>query len=224
MSDLPPASVGFRIRNSGSPLIRIVFGAAIIVCALLAILPITQWLSARGNQREVIRVDTASLPPPEPPPPEPPPPPEEEPEESEPELEDSPPPLDISQLEAMLNPGIGDAGQGWGEIGSWGEKPDAVADLQLFSIEDLDSRPRRLRAVAPDYPIDLRNQGIGGRVRLVVVIDEQGNVTVDKVLDGPHPTLIENARVAMSKWRFEPPKKDGKAVRARYIQNLDFDP
>ncbi|MFP4282605.1 MAG: energy transducer TonB [Opitutales bacterium] len=218
-----PGRVGFEPRRSKVPLLRIVLLTLLIVLGLLAILPITQWLSGDFNRRTVRSVEVATLAPPEPPPPEPPPPPEEEQEEPEPELEDTPPPVDISQLEAALNPGMGGALGRMADIGNWGVMPDAAAELDIFSIADLDSRPRRIRTVMPEYPTELQSQGVTGIVRLEVLIDEEGNVTVEDVIDGPHPTLIQNARQAVSRWRFEPPTKDGRPVRARYIQPIPFE-
>jgi protein TonB len=223
MSINGPERVGFVVRRQGTPIIRLVLISLIIVFALLAILPITQWLSADRGRNIIRSVDTISQPPPEAPPPEPPPPEEEEEQEEEPEMEDTPPPQSLEQLESALNPGIGDAVGKMAGIGDWGVMPDVMDDLDIFSIADLDQRPRRLRTIMPEYPVELQQQRVTGTVRLQVLIDEQGNVTVEKVLSGPHRTLEQNARQAVSRWRFEPPRKDGKPVRARYIQPIPFD-
>jgi periplasmic protein TonB len=213
---------GFVLRRGGTPVLRVVLLSLIIVFLLLAILPITQWLSADRGNRIIRSIDTVNLTPPEPPPPEPPPPEEPPDEQEEPELEDTPPPMNISQLEAALNPGIGDAVGRMADIGGWGVLPDAVAELDIFSIADLDSRPARIRTVMPEYPPELRADGVEGVVRLEVLIDERGNVTVERVVSGPHPILIQNARIAVSRWQFEPPMKDGRPVRARYTQPIPF--
>ena len=223
MSDHGPERVGFVIRRKDTPIIRLVLISMIIVFGLLAILPITQWLSADRGKNVIRTVDTISQPPPEAPPPEPPPPEEEEEQEQEPEMEDTPPPQSLQQLESALNPGIGDAMGKMAGIGDWGVMPDVMEDLDIFSIADLDQRPQRLRTVMPDYPNDLKLQRVTGVVRLQVLIDERGDVTVEKVLSGPHKTLNQNARQAVSKWKFEAPTKDGKPVRARYVQPIPFE-
>jgi len=222
MSGPSGKAIGFNPRSSGPPVIRIVLLALIIVCFLLAILPVTQWLSADRGNRTVRSIDTVALPPPEPPPPEPPPPEEEEEQEEEPELDDEPPPPSISQLEAALNPGIGDAAATAAGLGEWGVLPDALSELDVFEIADLDSRPRARKRVMPEYPIEIRERRIEGDVVAVVMIDEKGNVTVERINQSPHPDLSQSVRKALSQWRFDPPRKDGKAVKARYIQRIPF--
>ena len=74
----------------------------------------------------------------------------------------------------------------------------------------------------PEYPAELQAQGVEGTVRLIVLIDEQGNVTVEGVESADHPALVQLARQAVSRWQFEPPRRDGQPVRARYIQPIPF--
>ena len=221
MSDHGPERVGFVIRRQGTPIIRLVLISLIIVFGLLAILPITQWLSADRGTNIIRSVDTLSQPPPEAPPPEPPPPEEEEEQEQEPEMDDTPPPQSLEQLESALNPGIGDAVGKMAGIGDWGVMPDVMDDLDIFSIADLDQRPKLLRRPAVEYPAELRVQGIEGDVVMSVVIDKEGNVSVERVISGPRE-LVQLARQAMAKCKYESPMKDGKPVKARYKTTIPF--
>jgi protein TonB len=214
--------VGYRMPRSNKYLIRIVFATVIMTLAILAILPFTQALSGDPRDKTLRSVNTANLPPPEPPPPEPPPPPEEEEEEQIDDFEEPPPPLNLSALEAALNPGVGDAVGGMAYLDLFEVRPNTAGDLQIFEIGDLDRVPRRLSGVNPSYPRDMQRQRITGEVRLVLLIDENGSVSVMEVQQTPHAGFVEPVTKAVNTWKFEPPVKDGKRVRARYILPLDF--
>ena len=57
--------------------------------------------------------------------------------------------------------------------------------------------------VGAKYPQDLRSHGIGGTVRLAVVIDPRGVVEKVKAVGG-NPVLVESATVAMKQWKYAP--------------------
>lgn len=57
--------------------------------------------------------------------------------------------------------------------------------------------------VGAKYPQDLRTHGIGGTVRLAVVIDSRGVVQKVKAVGG-NPVLIESATNAMKQWKYAP--------------------
>jgi len=60
-------------------------------------------------------------------------------------------------------------------------KIDAVLD-----IGDVDEVPRAIKTVAPVYPQTLKRSGIGGRVILEFIVDEQGDVINPDVIDGKY--------------------------------------
>jgi TonB family protein len=75
----------------------------------------------------------------------------------------------------------------------------------------------------PDYPEELRIAGIGGRVTIQILIDEEGNVasaehyidpdpTKTKV-EPPHPLLVAAAREAALEAKFSPTVIGGKPAR-----------
>jgi TonB family protein len=215
--------VGFQVPKSNRYLIRIVIATILMTLAILAILPFTQALSGDPRDKTIRSVDVANLPPPEPPPPEPPPPEEEEEEEEEPEIDQPPEMLDLSQLESALNPGTGGAFAGAFDLDAFGVNPNVAGEMQIFDILDLDRTPRLVKRVMPEYPTNLQVRGVEGSVTLVLIIDEQGNVSVEKVLDYEGDQgFVQPTRIALSKCRFEPPTKDGQAVRARYKITIPF--
>jgi protein TonB len=215
--------VGYQIPKSNKYVIRIVIATILMTLAILAILPFTQALSGDPRDRKLRSVDVANLPPPEPPPPEPPPPPEEEEEEETPDLDEPPPMLDLSQLESALNPGLGGAGTAAFDLNAFSSSIDASGEMDIFDVIDLDRVPRRVRTVAPEYPIELLARKVTGSVTLVIIIDQKGSVTVDRVASWKGDRgFIQPTRIALTKWRYEIPTKDGKPVRARYKVTIPF--
>jgi protein TonB len=214
--------VGYQIPKSNRFLIRVVLATVIMTLAILAILPFTQALSGDPRDRTIRSVDVANIPPPEPPPPEPPPPPEEEEREEQPELDQTPQMLDLSQLESALNPGIGGIGQAI-DLASFQTSQELASEIQIFDISDLDRRPRRLRAIPPNFPIEMQTRGASGVVRARILIDETGSVSVLEIVEATDREAVQPVRQALVQWRFEPPEKGGEKVRATYIQPITYD-
>ena len=213
--------VGYKVPRSNQYVIRIVIATILMTLAILAILPFTQALSGDPRDNTLRSVDVANLPPPEPPPPEPPPPEEEE-EEEEIDFDEEPPPLDLSALESMLNPGVGGAMGAILGFNTFAVNPDAVSEMQIFEISDLDRTPRRLRGRPPQYPPKLLQMRAEGSVELILILDERGRVSIEKAEVSGNRDFLQAVRQAASSWVFEPPTKDGKAVRARYKMTIPF--
>lgn len=208
---------GYKPTRFSVAIIRAVIFAALSLFAIYALLPLTQFIG--GQQKDVIEFrefDIAQPPPPAPPDLEEPP--EPEPEETPPpELREPPPPLDLAQLEMALNPGIGDAQAAGLGFGGLEAQPDALADLNLFDVKDLDERPTPIRQVAMVAPIEFRKERRSGTLRIEIMIDENGITKVLNILESPGETANQPAIEALEQWVWTPPKKNGEAVKARYI-------
>lgn len=214
---------GFQKPRNNQMVIRIVLATAVMTLGVFMILPFTQFLS--GDPRDMTRIRSVDIAPPPPPPPPPDPPPPEEPED-QPDVEDlstPPPPISLSQLEAALNPGMGGALGQAVDLDAFGVAPDALQDMQLFNISDLDRRPRRLHSPLPVFPPEFRADGLSGTVRVRIMIDEDGNVSILEVVEATHRDAVQPVRQAISQWRFEPPTRGGERVRAAYIQPIPYD-
>lgn len=209
-----PGSPGKRIK-------AVVFGS-LISLAILFIIPFTQMLSGLKPQQKKFRSFDVVQPPPPPPPELEEPPEEPPPEEPPPEMSPPPPQMNLAQLELALNPGIGDALSGAGGFEAFALSPDAALEAQLFNVKDLDELPRPVRQVKMDPPSRFRQERISGLVRVEIMIDEDGETTVRKIIESSHPELEEPAREALSQWRWTPPKKNGKPVKARYLLPIGF--
>jgi TonB family protein len=84
------------------------------------------------------------------------------------------------------------------------------------------SAPVLVREVKPQYTAEAKRAGIQGVVTLECVVETDGRVgevTVTKPLD---EGLDQEAAKAARQWRFEPGKKDGKAVRVRIELEMTF--
>ncbi len=190
--------------------------------AFFMLLPILQVITKPPTKDLTIRsVDVANVPPPPPPPME---------EEEPPEPEEQPPPppavdaqpLDLSQLELALNPGDGGFGGGdfavsIGGAAGGGEDVDAI-----FSLSDLDQKPRVVYQPAPIYPPELARKGMQGTVYVLFVVDKTGRARDLKVQKSTHPAFNNPALKAVKQWKFEPGKRKGKPVQFRMRVPITF--
>lgn len=203
-------------------IIRAIVYAGASVLAIYVLLPFTQLIS--GPPKNVIEFrefDISQPPPPSPPDMEEPPEPEVE-EEPPPELREPPPPLDLAQLEMAMNPGIGDAQAAGLGLGGFESQPNALADLQLFDVKDLDERPKPIRQVKMIPPTAFKKERRSGLVRLEVMIDEKGATKVLKVVESSDRALEDSAISTAEQWIWTPPKKNGEPVKARYVFPIGF--
>ena len=194
----------------------------LVTMALFMVLPVLQVITKPPSKDLTIRSVDAVVEPP------PPPPPMEEPEEPEPEEEPPPPPamdaqpLDLSQLELALNPGDGAFGGGdfainLDGVAGGGEDVDAI-----FSLSDLDQKPRVVYQPAPIYPPELARKGMQGTVYVLFIVDKSGRTRDLKVQKSTHPAFNEPAIRAVKQWKFEPGKRKGQPVQFRMRVPITF--
>jgi periplasmic protein TonB len=184
------------------------------------------------DEEEIVIVDL-SLPPPPPPPP--PPVPEEDltpPEESfdeAPEISDVETPDNLSSeptTDIDLGIDAGDLATGPGGAFS--------VSLPRFSrggpgggdsmLEDISSPPAAVSKIQPNYPSSLLSKGIGGRVLIVCVVDDKGQVASTTIRQSAgHPDLDKAAIAAVTKWKFKPAMKGGRPVRASCTVPFNFE-
>jgi periplasmic protein TonB len=202
------------------------FLGAALTLALFLVLPMLENIGRQEGREDLnlTTVDAVEQPPPPPvveeqkpePPPEAPPP---------PELTENAPPLDLSQLELALNPGMGD-----GAAGDFAVKLPATDGLaggkgssdDIFSMADLDQSPRVIFQPAPQYPPELKKKKIQGTVYILFIVDQDGRVRDPKVQKSDNPGFDAPALQAVKKWRFDPGKVGGKAVQFRMRVPLTF--
>ena len=72
--------------------------------------------------------------------------------------------------------------------------------------------PVPVRTVAPEYPLQMRRDGVSGVVMITCTVDIQGNVVAPEVVKSSHADFEKPAIEALMKWKFKPGKQDGTAV------------
>ncbi len=84
--------------------------------------------------------------------------------------------------------------------------------------------PKRLVDFPPEYPPDLRADGIEGRVTFRVVLDTAGvpELSTFRIVSSPSVELSDAVRVAVARWRYAPARVNGRAVRVMIEQWIDF--
>ncbi len=201
--------------------------ALALTVGLFLLLPLLESITSTNDSDTIIQaVDTAVTPPP-PPPPEPEEPEkEEEPEEPEPpKLAEEAPPLDLSQLELALNPGMGGGGVADFAVklpvgaGASGDSEGGVD--ALFSLSDLDQKPRAIYQPGPSLTPALRKKA-PGTVNIIFIVDQRGRVESPMVQSSTLPDFEAPALAAVKQWRFEPGKRNGEPVKFRMRVPITF--
>ncbi len=192
--------------------------AAVVAWGVFLILPVLQVMTRPLPKDLIIRTaEVVGMPPP---PMEHPksPPPEEEPPPL-PEVDSRP--LDLSQLELALDPrsafGGGDFAINLSEMAAGSEQVDAI-----FSLSDLDRKPRVVYQPVPLYPPEMARKGLQGTVYILFIVDRNGRTRDLKVQQSSHPSFNNPALKAVEQWKFEPGQRRGKPVRFRMRVPITF--
>jgi periplasmic protein TonB len=90
-------------------------------------------------------------------------------------------------------------------------------------VTKFDTPPRPVKTKPPQYPANMRAQGVSGVVVVSMVIDEGGKVMACEVAKTSNEAFSNPALDAVRGWTFEPAKVAGKAVRAKVSVPLKFE-
>lgn len=97
-------------------------------------------------------------------------------------------------------------------------------DWNAFELKELDGLPKLLTPLRITFPASLRRRGINRvNIKLDVVIDEQGQVTLVDIVHNPHPELVSEIQRMVRNSRFTAPTKDKEPVRARFIWPMEIE-
>lgn len=206
----------FTTSNRGYPRrsLSILYGSGVALLVLLLV-PLTQILRpVKDKPVEIQKIEVA--PPPPPPPLEDPPPPPEPEDEPPPELELPRPKPSLEQLEISLNPGTG--GAAGIDLGiDFDLSTESVEQLEdLFGFSDLDEIPHLVREGRFRYPPNSPRGRGEAFVRLLVYVEKDGRISVQKIVDYSHKEFIEPARRMAEGSRFSAPLRNGVPVRSKY--------
>lgn len=92
----------------------------------------------------------------------------------------------------------------------------------IFSPVHLDKIPQATVRGSPTYPSSLKNSGIEGVVMVEFDVDTKGRVISARVRESTDRAFEDPTLRAVLNWRFEPGRKDGRAVPFRMKIPVNF--
>ncbi len=98
----------------------------------------------------------------------------------------------------------------------------AVSGPVIFRPVDLDRVPSAKVQLPPDYPSSLKQAGVTGAVTVEFDVDRSGQVVSARVLDSTNGEFEAPTLRAVLKWRFEPGRRNGRAVPFRLQVPVHF--
>lgn len=85
----------------------------------------------------------------------------------------------------------------------------------VFNVEDLDYTPTPIYRKRPEYPYELKRDGVAGRVVAEFQVDSDGRTHQVRIISTDHPKFSAAVVNALMLWRFMPGMVDGKKVEFR---------
>ena len=197
--------------------------AVAITVALLAILKLSELDPTAHRERDIIvrKVDVAMPPPP------PPPPPLQQPTVTSNSLNldvsgsGQAAPLNLSKSRAQAD--IHVEAPPVDALNNVDWNLDWDQDWNVFGLGELDQKPKLLTPIKINFPNSLKRRGIRkATVKLHVVIDESGRVTLKGIRHIDYPELRSGIHRVVRQARFTAPTKGGQPVRAEFVWPLEL--
>ena len=99
-----------------------------------------------------------------------------------------------------------------------------ILEVTTSKLRDLDAIPETTNLVVPEYPAQLKQQGIDGAASVSFFIDENGTVHTASVVQASRPEFGLAALNAVKQWSFAPPMHKGAPTRVLAVQDFNFTP
>ena len=93
---------------------------------------------------------------------------------------------------------------------------------RVKEIYELDYQPKRIKTVAPTFPENMKLYEHSGQALIEFYLDPKGNVLAPGILYSSNDECGYAALGAISEWKYEPPRKNGKPVFVRAEQPFYF--
>jgi TonB family protein len=93
---------------------------------------------------------------------------------------------------------------------------------EIYALMDLDKAPTALYQVMPLYPFKYLQKQAGDSVLIEFFLDTTGTVQMPRIITATNTLLAWDAATALARWRFDPPMRGGKPVRARIQMPFEF--
>jgi protein TonB len=94
-------------------------------------------------------------------------------------------------------------------------RPGGLGHITVFDPKMLDQVPVPKFQARPQYPFEMRRQGIAGEVVVDFIVDARGEVQQAHALRSSHREFEAAAVLAVTKWKFRPGRKAGQTVHTR---------
>jgi len=102
-------------------------------------------------------------------------------------------------------------------------KKTLSVDFPILEVKELDKVPRLVSTNKISFPREMRSRGINRiATKVEIIIDQNGQAFVKKIVDPVYPEMIEVIRQAINDSRFTIPTKEGRPVQAVYLYTLVF--
>lgn len=108
------------------------------------------------------------------------------------------------------------------DSGGPGIGPGNFGPPSITAVGNLDRVPRAMAQPSPDYPNDLRRDGITGSVTIEFLVGIDGRVMSAEAVRWTHREFAVRAVRAVLHWKFEPGTVDGRKVRFRMAVPIEF--
>ena len=143
---------------------------------------------------------------------------------------DEPPPgrVDTSMFPVPVEPARPNVELSKGKIPGVIGDPNGVLNGEfrppssIFDVRGLDREPRAKVQIPPEYPYAMKQTGESGTVVVQFDVDTTGQVIRAEALNYSQREFAEPAVRAVRKWRFEPGRRNGKAVPFRMTIPIEF--
>ena len=122
--------------------------------------------------------------------------------------------------EVSLEVGPGDFKASF-SLASFNPSPQGFSGEFVFELHELDRNPSILKEVNCDI-LPASKEGLEGEVKLLVQIDEKGKVKVLEVVSSTHPDFEDPSIEAAEGSIYEPPRRNGEAVKVQFFLPVRF--
>lgn len=100
----------------------------------------------------------------------------------------------------------------------------SAVDLTYYSARELDTQPRALNEIVPDYPVVADRERLSGKVRLQLRLEADGRISHIEIISSTPPGVFDEATIdAFREARFAPARRGDRPVRAQLLIEVMYD-
>ncbi|MGC4074712.1 MAG: energy transducer TonB [Nibricoccus sp.] len=93
----------------------------------------------------------------------------------------------------------------------------------IFTLADLDDRPKAVTQHSAVYPRSMKSDGLTGQAEIEFIVDRDGRVLFPRIVSSTHEDFGWAAATAVAQWKFNPPMRNGQRVDVRMTVPVMFD-